>query len=537
MSIADQAEALVPNPLEAEVDDRDYTIAPPKADPAMFHGLVGDVADAATTGREPNRASVALAFLTWLSAAAGRHHFISVGDQTHPLLINGLHVGRSMVAAKGESWALVKRLRQSVGEMMDGDMITPHDDEGAVTTPELFAGRMHTGGLSTGEGLAAQVHDGFTIGKIEHAPIDDKRLLIVEAEFAKLLEQGKREGNTLSPIIRDVFDGGSIQPATKSASIWATEPHVVIHGAITPHELRARMDVTAAFNGLMNRFLVIFAERTCLVPFPEPTPDEVVQRLAVQTRDVIKFARGDYPRTKYAAPITLSDEAREMYRQAYPDLRRRDGSTPIITSLLERRAPITMRLAGLFAMTDQTTVISPAHMRAALAWSRFHRESVGFIFGSDMTQRIESEKRREQKQKILDGIPAGRWVTRTFIQRDVFGKRITAKELTAALEDLLADGLLEQREKPKQNGIGNLKEYSRPAQHAHKAQDRNAAGFAPMRNSAQDAQQGQEDPETSPHVAHVAPRCATAETRTRTGFAHDAHVAHGTEGNDDGVPI
>ncbi|KTG15993.1 MULTISPECIES: DUF3987 domain-containing protein [unclassified Guyparkeria] len=537
MSIAAQAEAVTASPMQEEADDRDYTIAPPKADPAMFHGLVGEVAEAATTGREPNRSSVALAFLTWLSAAAGRHHFIAVGDQTHPLLINGLHVGRSMVAAKGESWALVKRIRHAVGEMMDGDPVPGTDDEGAVITPELFAGRVHSGGLSTGEGLAAQVHDGYMIGKTEHAPIDDKRLLIIEAEFAKLLEQGKREGNTLSPIIRDLFDGGSIQPATKSASVWATEPHVVIHGAITPHELRARMDATAAFNGLMNRFLVIFAERTCLVPFPEPTPDEVVRRLAIHSRDVIKFARGDYPRTKYAAPITLSDEAREMYREAYPDLRRRDGSTPIITSLLERRAPITMRLAGLFAMTDQTAVIGPAHMRAALAWSRFHRESVAYVFGHDITQRIESSKRDGQKQKILEGIPAGRWVTRTFIQRDVFAKRITSKELTAALDDLLADGMLEQRERSKQNGIGNLKEYSRPAQDAQHAQDRNAASFAPLRNSAQDAQQGRVGPESSPHVAHVAQRCADAETRTRTGVAHDAHVAHGADGNDDEVVI
>lgn len=536
MSIQAQAEAMAVNPIEAEIDDHDYTAAPPKPDPAMFHGITGEVADAATSGKEPNKASVSLAFLTWMSAAAGRHHFLSIGDQTHPLLINGLHVGRSMVAAKGESWAMVKRLRHAVGEMMDEDPAQATAED-AVATPDLFAGRMHSGGLSTGEGLAVLVHDGYIVGKTEHAPIDDKRLLVVEAEFAKLLEQGKREGNTLSPIIRDLFDGGSITPATKGGYIWATEPHVVIHGAITPHELRARMDATSAYNGLMNRFLIIFAERTCLVAFPERTSDEVVQRLAVKVRDVIKFARGDYPRTKYAAPVTLSDEAREMFANAYPDLRRRDGSTPIITSLLERRAPITMRLAGLFAVTDQTTVVRDEHMRAALAWARFHRESVAFVFGHDMSQRIESEKRREQKQKILDGIPAGRWVTRTFIQRDVFGKRITAKELTAALEDLLADGLLEQREKPKQNGIGNLKEYSRPAQDAHHAQDRNAAGFATMRNSAQDAQQGRNSPESSPHVAHVAQSCAAAETRTRKGVAHDAHVAHSTDGNDDEVVI
>ncbi|MCL7743721.1 DUF3987 domain-containing protein [Guyparkeria hydrothermalis] len=531
MSIAEQAEALTSNPLESELDERDYTVAPPKPDPAMFHGLVGDVARAATMGREPNRASVALAFLTWLSAAVGRHHFISVGDQTHPLLINGLHVGRSMVAAKGESWALVKRIRYAVGEMMDGNPTQRTDEEGAVVTPTLFAGRIHSGGLSTGEGLAAQVHDGFTLGKTEHAPINDKRLLIIEAEFAKLLEQGKRDGNTLSPTIRDLFDGGSIQPATKSASIWATEPHVAIHGAITPHELRARMDATAAFNGLMNRFLMIFAERTCLVPFPEPTPDEAVHRLAVQTRDVIKFALGDYPRTKCATAIKLSKEAREMYREAYPDLRRRDGSTAIVTALLERRAPITLRQAGLLAMTDQTDVISAAHMRAALAWSRFHRESVGFIFGQDMNQRIESEKRREQKQKILNGIAAGRWVTRTMIQREIFAKRIKAKDLTAVLEELLADGLLEQRERQKES-FGTTKEYSRPAQDAHNAQDDTSRGVTPMRNSAHSEQEEDARTNLPPRPARVSQGKARPGTAPGHGVARVARVAQEMRGKD-----
>ncbi len=532
--VRNHAEAMRAGPIEAEIDDHDYTAAPPKPDPAMFHGITGEVADAATNGKEPNKASVSLAFLTWLSAAAGRHHFLSIGDQTHPLLINGLHVGRSMVAAKGESWAMVKRLRQAVGKMMD-EYPAQATDEDAVVTPDLFAGRLHSGGLSTGEGLAVLVHDGYTVGKTEHAPIDDKRLLVVEAEFAKLLEQGKREGNTLSPIIRDLFDGGSITPATKGGYIWATEPHVVIHGAITPHELRARMDATSAHNGLMNRFLIIFAERTCLVAFPERTPDEVVQRLAVKVRDVIKFARGDYPRTKYAAPVTLSDEAREMFAAAYPDLRRRDGSTPIIASLLERRAPITMRLAGLFAVTDQTTVVRDEHMQAALAWARFHRESVAFVFGHDMSQRIESEKRKEHKQKILDGITAGQWVTRTTIHSHVFGKRITSKELTAALEELLADGLLDQQELTKKNGIGTRKEYSRPAQHAHKAQEGTSKPSATMRKSAHDAQQGRVEAESPPHDAHDAQRCATAENRTSAHSAHDAHVAHGTDGNDEVV--
>ena len=43
---------------------------------------------------------------------------------------------------------------------------------------------MHRGGLSSREGLAALIHDGFKQGSREIPAIEDKRLWVIESEFA-----------------------------------------------------------------------------------------------------------------------------------------------------------------------------------------------------------------------------------------------------------------------------------------------------------------------------------------------------------------
>jgi hypothetical protein len=85
-------------------------------------------------------------------------------------------VGRSSQARKGTMWDQVRELLRVVCEK-DNDPWTSRIK----------------GGLASGEGLIVQVQD----------PTDDdaepveKRLMIVEAEFAKVLIVIRREGNTL----------------------------------------------------------------------------------------------------------------------------------------------------------------------------------------------------------------------------------------------------------------------------------------------------------------------------------------------------
>ena len=112
-----------------------------------------------------------------------------------------------------------------------------------LAAADPFFATSHTAsGLSSGEGLIERVRDAagdpgddktFVLG------VDDKRLAIIESEFAAVLSRARREGNVLGQVLRQAWDGGRLQTMTrKTSALVATDPHIVVIGHITPTELR-----------------------------------------------------------------------------------------------------------------------------------------------------------------------------------------------------------------------------------------------------------------------------------------------------------
>jgi hypothetical protein len=336
---------------KAVVEEADYLVPPPAMRPEMLYGLIGDIAITASAGREVNPVSVALGVIVRLSALVGRDIYFQVGDEQHTLNQYALHVGRSALGAKGESFALLKRIENQLKSVK----------------PKNILGQSHTAGLSSREGLAKLVHDSYMQGEELIPGIADKRGFLRESEFANLLAQSKRDGNTISSALRDIWDSGqSIKPLTKSQTIVATDPHIALHGAITPTELREKLSKGEASNGFINRFIIIFAERTGLIPLPPETKQKDVNILANRIESFVAWALGSYPKEKYTRKMSLSVDAEVLWKKAYLRLKKRTTHGEMINAILERRAPITLRLAALFAATDNTLVIEEHHLRAAL---------------------------------------------------------------------------------------------------------------------------------------------------------------------------
>lgn len=248
----------------------------PQPDPACLYGLVGDVARAGSDGTETNPYAIAANFMAYLSCAIGRNPYLPIGNTWHHARLFVLHIGRSGRGRKGDALSLVLRIDQALRELSG-----------------THAPQIHRGGLSSREGLAALIHDGYTQGRLEVAPIRDKRLWVVESEFANVLHQGRRHGNTLSAALRDCWDGVSIKPATKSNRLYASDPHVCLSGAISPGELLALMKTRELTNGFANRFLMVWAERSQVLPFPKATPQTTVDGLAQRVLKVLEFAGAD----------------------------------------------------------------------------------------------------------------------------------------------------------------------------------------------------------------------------------------------------
>lgn len=418
----------------------------PRPNEEMLYGLAGDVGRAAASGTEANPYAVAMGYLTMLSASVGRDTYLPIGNTWHHPRFFSLHVGRTGRGRKGDALSLPRRIRRFLNEY-GGDALL---------------GQIHDEGLSSREGLVCLIRD-ETIGpdgEVADPGIPDKRLWVVESEFANVLHQAKRDGNTLSAALRDAWDGVSIKPATKNNRTWATDPHIAISAAITPGELLGVMATRELSNGFANRFVIFWAERERIEPFPQPTSVAVVNELAMRTREVIEFAKGSYPARKDARRMELSAEARTQYEQLYRGELNRFCDGPKVDALLERRAPYLLRLAMLFALADKTLVIEAHHISAALAWVRYWRDSVRFIF-QDGAGEDEAAATQDTARAIVAWLQEHGETSRTDLYRECFKSHVQAKRIDAALSELLSETppLIEVLDGERQANGKRIKKY------------------------------------------------------------------------------
>lgn len=412
----------------------------PRPHDGCLYGLVGEVARAAcAANKEVNPHAAGLAFMTVLAAGLGRGCYLAIGDDWHHPRLFALHVGRSGRGRKGTSTKLATRIARAMDER--------HPD---------VSFQRHSGGLSSREGLVMKIHDGFKDGKNDVEPIHDKRLWILESEFANTLHQTAREGNTLSAALRDAWDGTSIKPATKTAPVYASKPHINLFGHITPAELLDMMKARELSNGFANRFMMIWAEQGELDPFPSYTPKETIEVLADRLADVLRFAQADRYVDLDHTRLQLDTEAARRYAVLYRgEFQNRSGGE-MVAGLLVRRAPYLLRLSMLFALTDKTTTITLQHLEAAHHWVRYWADSVAYLFAS-AAQEAVFEKTQETARRIVEYLGEVGSATRTGLSKDCFRGRINKTTLDAAIGELLRENppAIEVEQQARKDGPGS----------------------------------------------------------------------------------
>ena len=389
---------------------------------------------------------------------------MAVGNTWHHTRQFMLHIGRSGRGRKGDAVSLISRIEKAL------KTLSPD------ATPKV-----HRGGLSSREGLVYLIHDGYSEGKTEVEAVLDKRLLVIESEFANVLHQGKREGNTLSAALRDCWDGVSMKPATKSSRLWATDPHIAMIGAVTPGELLGLMASRELTNGFANRFMMFWAERTKMLAFPRATRQEDVDALAQRVLGVLTFCKAERWAEKDDMRVELSPEARKRYEKLYHGELNDNSAGERITALIERRAPMLLRLAMLFALCDLTTTVEVHHINAALAWVRYSVESVKFIFASAADE-VATAETNDTAEKIVVYLVKKGEASRGDLTTNCFQGHATKTRIDAALDELLSSNppriAVESKPRPK-GSPGNATKIYRvcTAKSANSANSVHPCGF------------------------------------------------------------
>ena len=247
---------------------------PPWPDPpgdAAFHGLAGEVVRAIEPHTEADPAAILLSSSPRSATPCGRGPHVQVEGDRHCAQLYVALVGETAKARKGTSWGRVRQLM-------------------ALAAP----GGRTASGMSSGEGLIWQVRDPITkMVKGEEVTVDegvsDKRLLIVEPEFATALRQCERAGNTLSSVLRAFWDTGDVQSLTKNSPARTTGALISIVAHITADELRRYLTRTELGNGFGNRFLFGCVRRSKVLPFGGGELD--LAPLAAQVEGLVNRAR------------------------------------------------------------------------------------------------------------------------------------------------------------------------------------------------------------------------------------------------------
>ena len=397
----------------------------PRLDPAALYGVLGDIVRAIEPHTEADPSALLIQLFAAFGSIAGRSAYFQVEADRHYPNVFAVLVGPTSKGRKGTS---------------KGQAMEPFK-----TIDEHWIKECVRSGLSSGEGLIWAVRDPIEKkepvkekGRIkdyetviaDHG-VEDKRLLVIEPEFASTLRVLGRDGNTLSAVLRNAWDSGNLRILTKNSPAVATDAHISLIAHITADELRRYLDSTEAANGFANRFLWLCVRRSkCL-----PEGGEIwrvdfgglVRRLSL----AVDFARK-------ASRIQFATDAREIWRGIYADLS--EGQSGLFGAVTSRAEAQVIRLALLYALADASGEIREPHLLAALALWEYSEASARYIFGNALGDPVADEI-LEALKRNAEGL------SRTDIS-GLFGRNKSAGQLGRALAVLVREGrvAVEERE-------------------------------------------------------------------------------------------
>ena len=255
------------------------------------------------------------------------------------------------------------------------------------------------------------------------AGIEDKRLFLVQSEFGAVLKIMAREGNSLSGVLRDAWDGLTLAPMTKANRVRATNPHIGIVAHVTQDELLRNLTSTETVNGFGNRFIWFVVRRSKELPFPSAPAESDLSALVREIRKVLPVSRA-------CGELTLSPSARELWAHCYHDL---SADRPgMAGALLGRAEAQVRRISALYAVLDGQSMVDLVHLKAALALWQHAEASTRMIFGDSLGD--------PDADAMLRAIRANGEQTDSQLS-DLFKRHKTAADLERAKSVLIQAGL------------------------------------------------------------------------------------------------
>lgn len=376
--------------------DEDDGPAWPVLDNAALYGLAGKIVR--TVGPETEADPVALLVTTLVAfgAAVGRGPHARVGGAQHPARLNVLLVGDSSKARKGTSWSEVRRV------LAEADPV--------------FASDRVLNGFGSGESLIDAV------APKNNESVVDQRLLVYESEWARLLGVARRDGSTMSPVLRQAWDGDRLAVRSRTGGTTvADNAHIALIAHITLEELRLKLSETEQANGFANRHIFVLVRRSKLLPNGGNLDESEIQRLGGLLRQRLHEAR-------QMGVLSRTPDAEAVWKDLYHQM---DADKPggLLGDVVARDQAQMLRLSVTFALLDGSNRIDVPHLTAAWAVWRYSRASAELIFGDSLGDPVADKIEQAVSEAGHDGLD------RTAIS-GLFGRHVPAATRDKAINRL-----------------------------------------------------------------------------------------------------
>lgn len=389
-----------------------------------FYGLAGRFVDMVEPHTEADPNFLLLMFLAYAGNTVDRKCYVMAGGDAHYTNLFVCGVGPTSAGRKGSATAPTEAFftkgdrAPGIGNMLPS--------------------------LSSGEGLIWTIRDEVwgkqynkktkeTEDVLLHEGVADKRLIVNMGEFVSALQMMRRQGNTLSSVVRSAWESGNLVSPTKNSPAKATGAHVTIVGAISKEELLRTVEENDADNGLLNRFLWCCSRRSKALP-------EGGRLWEVMESDAWRELQASFNRVCPLKPrrIARDPEAADVWgRDSHPDRgvyaelsRERFGLAGAATARAHAQV---LRQSLLYAVLDGAEEIRREHLDAALAVWDYCEASARYVFGDAL-----GDPTADAILKALRSAEAG--LTRTEL-RDLFHRKKQEGEITRALLLLHQKGL------------------------------------------------------------------------------------------------
>ena len=389
-----------------------------------FRGIAGEVVGIINEKNEPCREALLAQFMIAFGNMAGRGTQRLQGGRHHLNEFMVL-VGETALGRKGTSWRAVLNLLGKV-DLSWRDRLRNGFQSGESIIYAVRDPKIH---YSKPRNVLNEIR------KTEIPGVADKRLLILEEEFARLLTVASRQGNIISSVARSAWDGASrLFVEGKQSPETATGAHISMIGHITVFELLELLKRVDNQNGFTNRILFIASKRWQEIAEPRWINWEldypwIVERLQ---KLVARF------NTDAGQRLEWSPEGSAAWRIAYHEMGKAVGTGGgIVGPIIARADAHVLRLTMLYAVLDDSLLMEPHHLKSALAFWDYSKRSAQWAFGENTGHR--------QADKLYWALQHHDGLTRDQVVSEVFSSNYRKTDIDQAVAELFRAQLITVR--------------------------------------------------------------------------------------------